>query len=78
MNKLIESHKSNNYFYPTGVLAEITGRLKGNINSMRDDNLDSLDKKYYAEQIDMIHKDLKDMSNFMFDQGMHMIELNND
>ena len=75
MNKLIENHKSDNYFFPTGVLAEITGRLNGNIHSMRDDNLDSLDKKYYADEIAKIHKELKDMSKFMFDQGMHMIKL---
>jgi len=45
---------------------------------MRDDNLDSLDKKYYADALDKIADDLTAMRNFMFNRGMYMVEMQAD
>ena len=78
MNKLIEDNKNEKYFYPTGMLSEITGRIASNIESMRNDNLDSLDKKYYADKLEEINVDLVAMRNFMFLSGMYMVEIKAD
>jgi len=80
MNKLIEDHISDSkkFFYPTGVLAETIGRLTGHVSSMRNDNLSSLDKKYYADHIDKLIDDLQDLRKFMFDHGMYMVRLEAD
>ena len=77
-NKLIKDHTTDRFFYPTGMLAEIIGRMVGNIESMRDDRLDSLDKKYYADALDNIADDLVAMRNFMFNHGMYMVEIQAD
>ena len=80
MNKLLENNISDDkkFFYPTGVLAETIGRLSGHVSSMRDDNLSSLDKKYYADHFDKLIYDLQDLRNFMFDHGMYMVRLEAD
>jgi len=68
MNKLIKDHLSDDkkHFYPTGVLAEVIGRMSGNIQSMRNEDLDSLDKKFYADSFEVLKKDLKDLREYMF------------
>lgn len=78
MNKLIENHTTDRYFYPTGVLAEICGRMSGHIISMLDDNLDSLDKKYYADKFAELNEDLQSLRHFMFDRGMYQVEMQAD
>lgn len=78
MNKLIEDHKSDRFFYPTGVLAEICGRMSGNVDSMRNDDLDRLDKKYYADKFAELNEDLKSLREFMFDRGMYQVEMQAD
>ena len=78
MNKLIEDHKSEKFFYPTGVLAEICGRMSGNVESMRNDELDSLDKKYYADKFAELNEDLKSLRHFMFNRGMYQVEMQAD
>ena len=78
MNKLIKDHTSDNHFFPTGVLAEVIGRMSGNIQSMRNDDLDSLDKKFYADSFEVLKKDLKDLREFMFDKDMYMVRIQAD
>jgi len=75
MNKLIENHKTEKFFYPTGVLAEVIGRMSGNIQSMRNDDLDSLDKKFYADAFEDLYNDLKDLREFMFDKDLYMVQI---
>ena len=80
MNKLIKDHLSDDkkYFYPTGVLAEVIGRMSGNIQSMRNEDLDSLDKKFYADSFEVLKKDLKDLREFMFNKDMYMVRIQAD
>ena len=80
MNKLIKDHLSDDkkYFYPTGVMAEVIGRMSGNIQSMRNDDLDSLDKKFSADSLDSLADDLVALRQFMFDHGMYMVRLQAD
>ena len=80
MNKLIKDHLSDDkkYFYPTGVMAEVIGRMSGNIQSMRNEDLDSLDKKFYADSFEVLKKDLKDLREFMFNKDMYMVRIQAD
>ena len=77
-NKLIKDHTSGNHFYPTGVLAEVLGRMSGNIQSMRNDDLSSLDKKFYADAFEDLFKDLSDLRDFMFDKDLYMVRIQAD
>ena len=78
MKKIIEEHLSHNktHYYLTGMLSQITGQLDGNINSMRDDNLNSLDKKYFAEKIEVINNKLIEFRDFLHDQELFTIAVN--
>ena len=75
MNKLIKDNLSDSkkHFYPTGVLAEVIGRMSGNVQTMRDINLDSLDKDYYADRFDELIDVLTDLREYMFDINQYMI-----
>ena len=78
MNKLIKDHLTDNkkHFFPTGVLAEVIGRMSGNVQTMRDDNLDRLDKKYYADRFEELKNTLTDLREYMFDINQYMIPTN--
>jgi len=78
MKKIIEEHLSHNktHFYLTGMLSQLTGQLDGNINSMRDENLTSLDKKYFAEKIEVINNKLIEFRDFLHDQELFTIAIN--
>jgi hypothetical protein len=68
--------KDKKYFYLTGLLSQLTGQLDGNVGSMRDDNLTSLDKKYFAEKIEAINNKLIELRDFLHDQDLFTIAVN--
>jgi len=78
MKKVIQEHLSHNktHFYLTGMLSQLTGQLDGSINSMRDENLTSLDKKYFAEKIEVINNKLIEFRDFLYEQEMFTIAIN--
>ena len=78
MKKIIEENlsKDKKYFYLTGLLSEVTGQLDGNVDSMRDDNLTSLDKKYFAEKIEAINNKLIEFRDFLYEQELLTIKVN--
>ena len=78
MKKVIEENlsKDKKYFYLTGLLSEVTGQLDGNVDSMRDDNLSSLDKKYFAEKIEAINNKLIEFRDFLYEQELLTIKVN--
>ena len=78
MKKIIEENlsKDKKYFYLTGLLSEVTGQLDGNVDSMRDDNLSSLDKKYFAEKIEAINNKLIEFRDFLYEQELLTIKVN--
>lgn len=77
MKKIIEENlsKDKKYFYLTGLLSEVTGQLDGNVDSMRDDNLTSLDKKYFADKIEAINNKLIEFKEFLYEQEMLTIKV---
>ena len=77
MKKIIEENlsKDKKYFYLTGLLSEVTGQLNGNVDSMRDDNLSSLDKKYFADKIEAINNKLIEFKEFLYEQEMLTIRV---
>ena len=77
MKKIIEENlsKDKKYFYLTGLLSEVTGQLDGNVDSMRDDNLTSLDKKYFADKIEAINNKLIEFKEFLYEQEMLTIRV---
>ena len=78
MKKVIQEHLSHNktHFYLTGMLSQLTGQLDGNINSMKDENLTSLDKKYFASKIEVINNKLIEFRDFLYEQEMFTIAIN--
>lgn len=78
MKEIIKEHLSHNktHYYLTGMLSQLTGQLDGNINSMRDDNLNSLDKKYFAKKIEVINNKLIEFRDFLHDQELFTIAVN--
>ena len=78
MKKIIEENlsKDKKYFYLTGLLSQVTGQLDGNVDSMRDDNLTSLDKKYFAEKIEAINNKLIEFRDFLYEQELLTIKVN--
>jgi hypothetical protein len=78
MKKVIEENlsKDKKYFYLTGMLSQLTGQLDGNVGSMRDDNLTSLDKKYFAEKIEAINNKLIEFRDFLYEQELLTIAVN--
>ena len=78
MKKIIEENlsKDKKYFYLTGMLSQLTGQLDGNVGSMRDDNLTSLDKKYFAEKIEAINNKLIEFRDFLYEQELLTIAVN--
>ncbi len=78
MKKIIEENlsKDKKYFYLTGLLSEVTGQLNGNVDSMRDDNLSSLDKKYFADKIEAINNKLIEFRDFLYEQELLTIKVN--
>ena len=78
MKRVIEENlsKDKKYFYLTGLLSEVTGQLDGNVDSMRDDNLNSLDKKYFAEKIEAINNKLIEFRDFLYEQELLTIKVN--
>jgi len=78
MKRVIEENlsKDKKYFYLTGLLSEVTGQLDGNVDSMRDDNLTSLDKKYFAEKIEAINNKLIEFRDFLYEQELLTIKVN--
>lgn len=77
MKKIIEENlsKDKKYFYLTGLLSQVTGQLDGNVDSMRDDNLTSLDKKYFADKIEAINNKLIEFKEFLYEQEMLTIRV---
>jgi len=77
MKRVIEENlsKDKKYFYLTGLLSEVTGQLDGNVGSMRDDNLTSLDKKYFAEKIEAINNKLIEFRDFLYEQELLTIKV---
>lgn len=78
MKKIIEENLSHDksHFYLTGLLSEVTGQLDGNVGSMRDDNLSSLDKKYFADKIEAINNKLIEFRDFLYEQELLTIKVN--
>ena len=78
MKEIIKEHLSHNktHYYLTGMLSQLTGQLYGNINSIRDENLTSLDKKYFAEKIEVINNKLIEFRDFLHDQELFTIAIN--
>jgi len=78
MKKIIEENLSHDktHFYLTGMLSQLTGQLDGNIHSMRDDNLNGLDKKYFAEKIEAINNKLIEFRDFLYEQELLTIAVN--
>ena len=77
MKRVIEENlsKDKKYFYLTGLLSEVTGQLDGNVDSMRDDNLTSLDKKYFADKIEAINNKLIEFRDFLYEQELLTIKV---
>jgi len=77
MKRVIEENlsKDKKYFYLTGLLSQVTGQLDGNVGSMRDDNLTSLDKKYFAEKIEAINNKLIEFRDFLYEQELLTIKV---
>lgn len=55
----------DSYFYLSGALATITGQLSGHVESMRNDSLTALDKKYFADKIEELTNDLKEVREWL-------------
>ena len=77
---ILKHHVSEDkkHFFPTGAISEIIGCMCGNIESMRNKNLDKLDKDYYADKFDELADNLQDLRDFMFDQGMYHLQIKAD
>ena len=75
MNKLIENNIVNDRFFVSSALSEISGRLKGNADSLADKNLSSLDKKYYSEKIMQISNDVKDIWEYLHSINHSSVEV---
>ena len=75
MNKLIEINIVNDRFYLSSALSELSGRLKGNAESLADKNLSSLDKKYYSEKIMQISNDVKDLWEYLHSINHSSVEV---
>ena len=78
MNKIIEQHLSEDkkLFFTTGVLAEVVGRMHGNVTTMRDESLDSLSKDYYADKFEELTDILEDLREYLFDLNQHYVKTN--
>ena len=77
MKEIIKENLSHDksHFYLTGMLSQLTGQLNGNVESMRDDNLTSLDKKYFADKIEAINNKLIEFKEFLYEQEMLTIRV---
>jgi membrane-bound ClpP family serine protease len=75
MNKLIENNIDNDRFYLSSALSELSGRLKGNAESLADKNLSSLDKEYYSEKIMQISNDVKDLWEYLHSINHSSVEV---
>ena len=77
MKKIIEENLSHDktHFYVTGLLSQLTGQLHGNVESMRDESLTSLDKKYFADKIEAINNKLIEFKEFLYEQEMLTIRV---
>jgi len=76
MNKLIENNIVNDRFFLSSALSEISGRLKGNAESLADKNLSSLDKEYYSEKIMQIAIDVEDIWEYLHSINQHSVKVN--
>ena len=78
MKEIIKENLSHDksHFYVTGLLSQLTGQLHGNVESMRDESLTSLDKKYFANKIEVINNKLTEFRDFLHDQDMFTIAVN--
>tara|TARA_B100000214_G_C23753128_1_gene528721 strand:+ start:134 stop:397 length:264 start_codon:yes stop_codon:yes gene_type:complete len=70
--------KDKKNFYPTGAISEIIGCMCGNIESMRNKDLDRLDKNYYADKFDELADNLQELRDFMVDHGMYNVQIKAD
>jgi hypothetical protein len=78
MKEIIKENLSHDksHFYLTGLLSQLTGQLNGNVESMRDDNFTSLDKKYFAEKIEAINNKLIELRYFLYEQELLTLKVN--
>jgi hypothetical protein len=78
INTIVENNLSDDesYFYLSGALATITGQLSGHVESMRNDSLTSLDKKYFAEKIEELTNDLKEVREWLVNNGHFTVAKN--
>ena len=78
MKEVIKENLSHDksYFYVTGLLSQLTGQLHGNVESMRDESLTNLDKKYFANKIEVINNKLTEFRDFLHDQDLFTIAVN--
>lgn len=74
----IEDNMSDDdsYFYLSGALATITGQLSGHVASMKDNSLTSLDKKYFAEKIEELTNDLKEIREWLVNNNYFTVAKN--
>jgi hypothetical protein len=78
INTIVENNLSDDesHFYLSGALATITGQLSGHVESMRNDSLTSLDKKYFAEKIEELTNDLKEVREWLVNNGHFTVAKN--
>lgn len=74
----IEDYMSDDdsYFYLSSALATITGQLSGTVASMKDNSLTSLDKKYFAEKIEELTNDLKEIREWLVNNDYFTVAKN--
>ena len=76
-NTFIENNMSDDdsHFFLSGALAAITGQLSGHVESMKNDSLTSLDKKYFAGMIEELTNELKEIREWLVDNDYSVLDL---
>ena len=76
-NTFIENNMSDDdsHFFLSGALAAITGQLSGHVESMKNDSLTSLDKKYFAGMIEELTNELKEVREWLVDNDYSVLDL---
>jgi|GEM_PF-5368831 len=77
IDTIVENNLSDDesHFYLSGALAGLTGQLRGHVASMKDDSLDSLDKKYFADKIEEISNDLKEITQWLYNNNHSSLDV---
>ena len=76
-NTFIENNMSDDdsHFFLSGALAAITGQLSGHVESMKNDSLTSLDKKYFAGMIEELTNELKEVREWLVDNDYSVLDI---